>query len=169
MRAWKMAVLVSLMASSASATWAARITGPSGYSLDAAAGWKVKSTPGGLPELFVMGSPVAGFTPNLNVVVIKAPVGVTLDQIAAVTPKTLKSVSTNWKPLATGNTTLGGKRAAFLEYTAEMGTPKRVLWFRQVIVITAGKVCTFTCTALPGRRAASAKAFGAMMKSVRWE
>lgn len=145
-----------------------RTMGPSGYSVDAPKGWKTKANPGGIPEFFVLGPRADGFGPNLNVVTVPAPAGATLQQILAATPQTLKAMFTDWKSLSSGNTTLAGSKAVYLEYTAKMGTPKRTLWFRQVYVIRQGKMYTFTCTATLKGRAASAKTFTAMMQSVRW-
>lgn len=168
MRMNRVLAMFFVMALATTAALSVQTKGPSGYTIDAPKGWKVTANPGGIPELLVVGPRAAGFAPNLNVVVSAAPAGVTLAQIRSASPQMLKAMFTGWRALASGETTLAGVKATYLEHTAQMGNPKRTLWLRQVMVVRRGKVITFTCTAPPSGRAALAKTFTAMMKSIRW-
>jgi hypothetical protein len=106
--------------------------------------------------------------PSLNVVVMAAAPGETLDKARQQINELLPRMSTDYQLISQGSTTLGGVEAFYNTSTHTSGTPPQVSRMHQVYVLRNNRAYTFTCGALDARYADLESAFTASLKSVVW-
>lgn len=140
-----------------------------GYSITPPARWNLNGSGVMGTDVVIAAPPAKNYAAHLNIVVIKAAPGETLEadlpKINAAMPKTLNS----YKRVSQKITSIGGVRALETVATHKIGTPPRKLWMHQTLVLLNGQGYTFTCTALDGNHKTYEPAFKAMLKSVRWK
>lgn len=147
---------------------AAAING-SAYQVTPATGWQqIGNNAASGVELMLASPAVDGFAPNLNVVVVPATPGETLEndkaQMAVMFPK----MFTNYAQVGQGDITVGGLPAFYNTSTSDSGTPPQRLWTHQVFVLKNNQAYTFTCSTLDSNHSDQEGVFQSMIQSVRW-
>jgi len=139
-----------------------------GYSITPPAGWTMHQNGIMGADMFVAAPPAKGYAANINVVIVPAAPGETLEKDAVKIPQMMPRVLSGYKKLSHSYGTLGGLRALTITANHKMGTPPRLLWMKQVLVLRKGQAYVFTCTALHENHADYRGAFETALKSVRW-
>ena len=138
------------------------------YSITPPAGWTTNKSGLMGTDVIFMAPPAKQYAANINVVVVPAAPGETLEKGAVQINQVLPRAMNGFKKLSQGYGTLGGVRSLSITANHKMGTPPRLLWMKQTYVLRKGQTYTFTCTALAENHAQYKAAFDAALKSVRW-
>lgn len=147
-------------------TLAAPFVSPHGYSVAPAPGWQANHSGLMGSDVIIFTRAAGGFAPNLNVVIVPAQPGQTLEQGQAQIAAMYPHAFTQFHMVKTGYEPVGSLRALLVVGTYVQGTSH--LSMRQDIVLKNGKVYTFTCTVPLAMQARYAPAFSQMLHSVRW-
>ena len=142
----------------------------SSYEITPAKGWTVKSDIGATnaAELVVMAPEKEGFTANLNVVIVPAIPGETLDKVKGQIAQLYPKMFNNYSLISQTDTQVGGETALQNIGSYELGTPPRKILINQVIVLKDNRAFTFSCTSLDAPTDDHKPALNAMLASIRW-
>ena len=156
--------VLALSVLSASAQ-AAFVSSTYGVSVSAPSGWKQVSYPG---VVVAFAAPVAteGFATNVNMTVESLPAGITLKQYVTAGQATLKRVITDFKPINTRSTTLGGQPAQEQNFSGKQG--QFTLYISQTITIKSGRAYVLTGTTVLDRKSTLTTPMGAFVKSFKF-
>lgn len=161
--------VLALSALSASASFAsaqaAFVSSTYGVSVTAPSGWKQVSYPG---VVVAFAAPVATgrFATNVNMTVESLPTGITLAQYITAGKATLKRLITDYKPLGTRSTTLGGQPAQEQTFSGRQG--EFDLYFTQTIALKSGRAYVLTGTTLLTRKATLGTPMNQFVKSLKF-
>ncbi len=145
---------------------AAPFVSPHGYSIAPAPQWQANRSGLMGSDVIIFTRAAGGFAPNLNVVIVPAQPGQTLEQGQAQIAAMYPHAFTQFHMVKTGYEPVGSVRALLVMGTYVQGTSH--LSMRQDIVLKNGKVYTFTCTTPVALQARYAPAYSQMLHSVRW-
>jgi hypothetical protein len=141
----------------------------SGYKITAAKGWKdgAAAAPKTV-DLVIAAAPKEQFAANLNVVVVPATPGETLQAAKKQLPIVYPRSFTQYVQLKQGDITVDGTPGMTNTANHTAGSPPHTLWMHQAFFIKGGKVYTLTCTALDSNHAEYEADFNAMIQSLKW-
>jgi len=162
-----MRLLLSVLALSAlsASAQAAFVSSTYGVSVTAPNVWKQVSYPG---VVVAFAAPVAteGFATNVNMTVESLPAGITLKQYVAAGQATLKRVITDFKPLSTRSTMLGGQPAQEQTFSGKQGAFS--LYLSQTITLKSDRAYVLTGTTLLSRKATLDAPMSQFVKSFKF-
>jgi len=155
-------LVVSALSASAQAAF---VSSTYGVSVSAPSGWKQVSYPG---VVVAFAAPVApeGFATNVNMTVESLPAGITLKQYLTAGQAALKRLITDFRPLSSRRTTLGGQPAQQQAYSGRQG--QFTLYIAQTITIKSGRAYVLTGTTLLNRKATLSAPMNAFEKSLKF-
>jgi hypothetical protein len=143
---------------------AAPFVSSKGYSLTPVPGWQV-SEKNPNTDVVVLGPVYGKFRPNLNVTIVQAKPGETLKdgqkEVAAIYPRMFTDFKMISSVIVPGN-------PETLNVTCRCRQVGQVLRIRQMVVLKANRVYTFTCTAPDAAYVRYDAAFTQMLHSVKW-
>ncbi len=144
---------------------AAFVSSTYGVSVSAPSGWKQVSYPG---VVVAFAAPVAteGFATNVNMTVESLPAGITLKQYVTAGQATLKRLITDFKPISSRSTTLGGQPAQEQTYSGRQG--QFTLFISQTITIKSARAYVLTGTTVLDRKATLTAPMNTFVKSFKF-
>jgi hypothetical protein len=153
-----------LLMLTALAASAAPFVSPKGYSFTPAPGWQV-SRDYPKTDIAVLGPVYGKFRPNLNVTITQAEPGETLEEgqkaIAHIYPR----IFTGFQMISS---TIVKGHPDTLNVTCRCRQIGQMLRMRQMVVLKANHVYTFTCIAPEAAHARYEAEFAQMLNSVKW-
>jgi hypothetical protein len=141
---------------------------PKGYQIMPPAGWKVDNSGIMGADLFILSPDNDGFTANLNVIVIEAPKGMTLEEFREQTKKGYQAL-TDYQQISQDYITIDGVRAICTVGDHTDDSSKDRLYMKQITTILNGNGYFFTFTAPAVGHEKYDSDFSNMIKSIQWQ
>lgn len=140
-----------------------------GYQMTPPLNWQVDTSGRGVnADVFFIGPSADNSPPSINVIVLAATPGETLQSAQTQINDLMPRIMTDYKLVDQGYTTLGGVQAFYNTSTSTSGTPAQVSRLHQVVALKNNRAYTFTCGSLDSDFANYDGAFKAALDSVRW-